>query len=170
LQHAAAADDLLDKLAKNPNHDDELAGYCCLALGLMGYEPAKTKIRELADKSLRRPQRLQQAVIALGLLGDEGAALHLVGLLQQRHSLAVYASVATALGCTGDRAAIDPLLDCLFDRNDRQATAKAFAVVALGMIADQEPLPWNSHIARHLNYRANTETLTGHAAGVLDIQ
>jgi hypothetical protein len=168
LRHTDAADDILDKLDKYKSND-ELAGYCCLALGLMGYKPAKDKIADLVEDSLRREERLKQAAIALGLLGDKTAADTLVKFIKQQNSLAVYASVATALGFIGDRRTLDPLLEAIFDPNVKQDIAKAFAVVALGIVADKEDFPWNSKIAQNMNYRANTETLTNGSVGVLDI-
>ena len=46
-----------------------------------------------------------------------------------------------------------------------------FAAVALGIVADKEPLPWNSKISININYRANTQTLTDseQGTGILDI-
>jgi HEAT repeat protein len=168
LRHTDAADDILAKLDKYQSND-ELAGYCCLALGLMGHKAAKEKIRDLVKDSLRREGRLKQAAIALGLLGDKTAADTLITFIQQQNSLAVYASVATALGFIGDRRSIDPLLEVIFDPNVKQDLAKAFAVVALGIVSDKEEFPWNSKIAQNINYRANTETLTNRGLGVLDI-
>jgi HEAT repeat protein len=168
LNHTAAADDILDKLDRYQSND-ELAGYCCVALGLMNHKPAKDKIADLVDNSLRRQDRLRQAAIALGLLGDKTAADTLVRFIKEHNSLAVYASVATALGFIGDRRTIDPLVEFLFDPAVKQDIAKAFAVVALGIVADKEEFPWNSKIGQNMNYRANTETLTNGSAGVLDI-
>ena len=47
--------------------------------------------------------------------------------------------------------------------------SRAFAAVALGGVADKEPLRWNSKIAVDMNYRAAVETLTNRQSGVLDI-
>mgnify|MGYP000140315363 CR=1 FL=1 len=41
--------------------------------------------------------------------------------------------------------------------------------VALGSVADKEPLPWNSKIGTNMNYRASVETLTNRVNGILDI-
>ena len=50
------------------------------------------------------------------------------------------------------------------------AGARGFAAVALGIVADKEPLPWNAKISTNVNYRATTSTLTGeNGTGVLDI-
>ena len=49
-------------------------------------------------------------------------------------------------------------------------SARGFAAVALGIVADKEPLPWNSKISTNINYRANTTTLTSQeATGILNI-
>ena len=78
-------------------------------------------------------------------------------------------AVAKALGFIGDRRSVRPLLKLLEDRG-AQDLPRAFAAVALGLIGDKEPLPWNSKIAVDLNYRASAETLTSFAGtGVLDI-
>ena len=41
--------------------------------------------------------------------------------------------------------------------------------VALGGVADKEPLPWNSKIAVNLNYRAAVDTRTNGSSGIWDI-
>ena len=56
-------------------------------------------------------------------------------------------------------------------RHKREITASArgFAAVALGIVADKEPLPWNAKISSSVNYRASTTTLTNQVDGILDI-
>jgi hypothetical protein len=178
LRHTEAAGDILDQLDRNSSHD-EMAGYCCLALGMLDHQPARPKINALVERSLKREERLKQGAIALGLLGDTTAGDTLVRLLEQQNSLAVFASVAYALGSIGDRRALDPLLAVFANPpvvpHPRMAAgaatdlAKAFVVVALGLIADAKEFPWNDPIARHLNYRASCETLTDGSVGVLDL-
>ena len=54
----------------------------------------------------------------------------------------------------------------------RRSTPKllrAFAIVSLGLIADDKELPWNTAIAMGINYQALTETMSNGASGVLDI-
>ena len=42
--------------------------------------------------------------------------------------------------------------------------------MALGIVGDGDPLPWNAKIAEDLNYRAATSTLTDpKGLGILDI-
>ena len=110
-----------------------------------------------------------QVSIGLGLLGDREITTKLVKLLQAKHTtVAVYGSVATALGFLNDRNTIEPLL-ALVRKDDLQGLSRAFAAVSLGLVAEKERLPWNSKIASGSNYVANFETLTGGSLGVLDI-
>jgi HEAT repeat protein len=75
---------------------------------------------------------------------------------------------AIALAFIGDRRTIQPLKKMLFNE-DLTALSRAFAAFALGGVADKEKLPWNSKIARNMNYRSSVETLTQSGTGVLDI-
>jgi hypothetical protein len=84
-------------------------------------------------------------------------------------SLATQASIASALGFIGDARSIEPLVAMLEDKK-MTPRARAFAAVALGLVADKEPLPWNSKLSVGINYRANTTTLAnGEGTGILEI-
>ena len=65
---------------------------------------------------------------------------------------------------------VDPLIEMLQNQSVT-ASARGFAAVALGIVADKEELPWNAKISVNINYRANTPTLTDPAegTGILDI-
>ena len=110
------------------------AGACALALGLMGYRPARLPIRTL----------LQQAWDRLGIAGRAGDALSLLGdrdlvslCLEPLHS------ASTARLCTACRvlsvsraaAAVPPLLDLIRDAKARPL-ARALAAEALGALCD----------------------------------
>jgi HEAT repeat protein len=164
-----AADDirqLLDKYKKR----DELAGYLCIGLALMDDRRSIELIREIVKTSVRRPDLLKQAAIALGKMGDKQAAKDLTDLLTdvQDRNLAKLAAISSALGFIGDHRTIDPLVKMLHD-DTLPELSRAFAAVALGGVADKEELPWNSKIAVDLNYRAAVETLTNQVSGILDI-
>lgn len=150
--------------------DEEALGYVCIALGMLSATEAKPQITDLVEKSKYKPGLLKQTAIALGLLGDKNVVEKLVGLLQESKTLAAQASLAQALGFIGDRDSVAPLIAMMQDKS-KSNLARGFAAVALGIVADKEPLPWNSKIAVDLNYRASTETLnkadTG--TGILNI-
>lgn len=148
---------------------EETRGHCAIALGLLGDLEAKEQIQTVVSESKFRPELLRSAAIGLGLLGDKELVPDLIEMLQTANSLASQASISAALGFIGDARSIDPLIGML---NDDQITdlARGFAAVALGIVADKEPLPWNAKISTNSNYRANTTTLTGDGGtGILDI-
>ena len=73
-----------------------------------------------------------------------------------------------ALGRVSDKKTIETLIE-LAEDGSRQDLPRAYAVVTLGLLADDEPLPWNHAFLPGLNYRAMVETLSGHGSGILDI-
>lgn len=162
-----AGDMILERMLAR-RHDDEPAGYMAIALGLMGYQAAKDDIHEFVTTAERRPKLMTRCSIALGLLGDKELSLELIDRLRRANTVAVSGSLAQALGFIGDRRSLRGLADLLGDKK-LQPLSRAFAAVALGLIADKEELPWNSKISANINYRASTETLTRGGAGILDI-
>ncbi|MEM7199314.1 MAG: HEAT repeat domain-containing protein [Planctomycetota bacterium] len=164
------AADTLEKLLRRKRHQDELAGYLCIGLALMDHRRSKDLIQDVVTSSIRRPDLLQQAAVALGKLGDKSVTTELQRMMMddQNRNVAKLSAIASALGFIGDRRTIDPLIKMMHDESIT-SLSRAFAAVALGGVADKELLPWNSKIAVDMNYRAAVETLTNQAAGVLDI-
>jgi HEAT repeat protein len=164
---AEASELLLERLraVSEPNQ----RGYIALALGMVGAQGALVEIQGIVRESKYKPELLRQAAIALGLLGDKSLVPDLVAMLSASSSLASQAAVASALGFIGDARSIEPLVAMLRDKSS-SAPARGFAAVALGIVADKEPRPWNAKISIGINYRANTSTLTTtEATGLLDI-
>jgi HEAT repeat protein len=154
----------MDKFADNTSR-----GYMALGLGLIGATDAKGEIQTIVKDAKYKPELLRQAAIALGLLGDKTLVPDLIGMLSDAKSLASQAAIASALGFIGDSRSIDPLV-ALLKNKEITATARGFAAVALGIVADKEQFPWNSKISTNINYRANTSTLTTpEGTGLLDI-
>ncbi|MEM7308865.1 MAG: hypothetical protein AAF682_19440 [Planctomycetota bacterium] len=149
--------------------EDEARGYLTVALGLMNAREAIEPIQKIISESKYRPDLLKQAAIALGLLGDKELVPELIDMLENAKGLATQAALASALGSIGDSRSIDPLVTML-ESKDLTDSARGFAAVALGIVADKEPLPWNSKIAIDLNYRASTPTLNDqNGTGILNI-
>ncbi|MFT7484415.1 MAG: HEAT repeat protein [Candidatus Paceibacteria bacterium] len=149
--------------------DDRARGYICLGLGLMNSRSSVGMLRGLLESAGNRPLLLRESAISLGLVGDKSVVLDLVTQLNKATSLTSQSSIAAALGAIGDARSVDPLLHMLEDPKTN-VRARAFAAVALGIVADKEALPWNAKIAVGANYMAGTPTLTdGQGAGILDI-
>ena len=158
---------LIEKLRKSG--DDEARGYICVGLGLMNASKAIPAIEEIIEKSKYRPVLLQQAAIALGMMGDKQLVDKLIDMLLDAESLSTQASISSALGFIGDSRSIDPLVDMLEDESITEV-ARGFAAAALGIVADKEDLPWNSKIGVDLNYRASVQTLNDQEGkGILNI-
>ena len=113
---------------------------------------------------------LRSSAIALGLLGDKDLVPELTEMLRNAKGLSAQAAISSALGFIGDARSVDPLIEMLQNQS-LTASARGFAAVALGIVADKEELPWNAKISVNINYRANTETLTDsqQGTGLLDI-
>jgi HEAT repeat protein len=117
-----------------------------------------------------RPTLLRQAAVSLGLMGDKRLVNDLVAMLAESRGLATQAATAAALGFIGDARSIEPLLEMLTNREKYTDTARGFAAVSLGLVADESALPWNATFASNINYRAVTPTLNDDAgAGLLNI-
>ncbi len=158
---------LLEKL--DTMSDDETRGYITVALGLMNSVDSIESIQKVVEESKYRGELLKQAAIGLGLLGDKALVTQLVGMLEDAKTLTTQAAIASALGFIGDKRSVDPLVEMLKDQS-KTGAARGFAAVALGIVAEREPLPWNAKFSVDTNYRANTTTLTGqNATGLLDI-
>lgn len=148
--------------------DAEARGYTAIGLGLMEEQSASVPIREVVKKSKYSAELLKSAAIGLGMLGDENLVPELVKMLASSTGLASQAAISSALGTIGDARSVDPLIQ-LTRNQDVPALVRAFGAVALGIIADKEPFPWNAKIGVNSNYRANTASLTDQKGGILDI-
>lgn len=150
--------------------EETALGYVAIGIGLIEDVEAKEQITAIIKKSKYKAALLQSAAIGLGLLGDKQIVPELITMLEEADALSSQAAISNALGFIGDTRSIDPLIAMLKDKQ-KTARARGFAAVALGIVADKEPLPWNAKISIDINYRANTPTLTSPDAGtgILDI-
>lgn len=158
----------LEALLAARAENERSAGYLCTAVGLVGNPAAIPRLRELMETSVRRPFVMQAAAIALGQLGDGEVTARLVKKLTETESAASLVALAAAIGRIGDRRAVEPLLDVL-GKKDVPALARAFAIAALGWIADKDPQPWNLPFAEDANFAVEVDTLSNGSTGILDI-
>ncbi|MFG0317521.1 MAG: HEAT repeat domain-containing protein [Planctomycetota bacterium JB042] len=143
-------DALLSELKRSGNRDEN--GVLAEALGLMRHEASRPVLKELLDGERDVDYRIQLAT-GLGLMGDVEVSRLLTDELADSKSLGDTAAIAKALGNVGDRSAILPLLK-LAQTRDRPGLARGFACVALGLIGEKTPLPWNARVTTGSNYLA----------------
>ena len=162
LNHKGAQEDLW--LEFEESRDPPLRGYLAISLGLMRATGKAEQVRTLIQTKGLEPSFRLQLARCLGLMGDTEAVRTLVDYLQTAETLAESSSSAQALGLIGDRSAVTPLIDII--RNATKVELqRAFAAVALGIIAEKDELPWNYVFSVNSNYRAKVPAL----AEILDI-
>lgn len=143
-------------------NDEAVRGYFAQALGLLGHREAIAAVQALFESAERKPELLQEAAIALALLGDKKAEERLLRPRRDGSApvVGVWKAYAAALGKIGDYRVLPALLSAArgeagFDDSISRATA----IRAIGRIGDADPLPWNERLAAHFNYVASEEPL-----------
>lgn len=134
-------------------------GHLALACALAGERSAIPTLRErLGDRSLHPTVRIDCAR-ALGLLEDRGFEGELLARMATADDLPQAAAYAKALGLLGGRAAVEPLLE-LAQTQSLPEFRRAFAVVALGLLAEKSELPWNAGYLIDANFTTLLRPLT----------
>lgn len=163
-----AAKPMRNLLQDHP-HRDGMAGSLCTGLALMEDQNAVGLIRMVMHRSVRRPDVLRQAAIALAKLRDRGVAGDLIDMLSEdNQNTTRMAALAGALQFIGNRHTVKTLLKLLKD-DELTKLSRAFVAAALGGIGDPMPMPFNERYARHSNYRAVVGTLSNQMTGILDL-
>ncbi len=130
-RHEPAAD-LLEALGKTRNPG--LRSHLVTSLAMLGDAAVLPAARDILVRS-RNAAELGAAALALGLLGDRESVDTLVRVLRSAAQTAVRGAVALSLGLLGDRRAIGPLTTLVRSPSEQPA-ARAFAVVALGVLGE----------------------------------
>ena len=128
-----------------------LRGHLATALGLLRDPGAIEPLRTLLDDRSLPPSTRIDVARGLALAGDSGFEGRLLGLLEQASDLPSAVAFAKALGLVGGassagalrRMAEDPALPEI---------QRGFAVVAIGLLAEKTPLPWNLPFLVDANY------------------
>ena len=148
---------------------DETVSHLCIALGMLGDALSRPLLESLIANSVRRPDIVRGASLGLARLVGPAASDLLLALLEGSDPSVVRLSgIAKALELVGDRRALTPLM-AIAARASSPNLARAFAIAALGGLADKEEVPWNTKLAVGVNYTAAVETLTDGQSGILDI-
>jgi HEAT repeat protein len=150
--------------------DDFMRGYAALALGMAGIPAAIAPIRQILADSTSQYFVVENASIALGLLGDQDTGTRLFEVLDRSANPKVQASVASAMGWIRDPRPLGNLCGLLADsrRND---AARAWTSVAIGRICDQDRWPWVGRMSVDVQYDVALPTLLEpiYETGLLDL-
>ena len=140
----------LQKTLESASHHAVL-GHVALALALLGDRDSAPKLREhLQERGI--PQAFRMDLIrALSLLHDPEFHGQLIETLRTAGNLGTAAAAAKGLGLVADRRAAPPLLTIFNDRKQPDLR-RAFAAVALGLLAEKTDQPWNLVYSIDANY------------------
>lgn len=138
--------------------DDSFRVPAALALGFLGFDEARPLLQTYCRDRTAAPTLRQDAAVALGLMGDAEIGALLVELLDGEDKSGVTMVLARALGTVGGREALGPLVSLALD-DTRPVIARAFACVALGLVAERTDLPFNEPMRANLNYGATGDAL-----------
>lgn len=149
--------------------DETARGHAVTALGMLQADGARPLLRKMAVDG-RRPALAREAAISLSLLGEGEIQAQLAHEAKTESFVTQQVSDLLALAYLGDRHSLEPLIEILTGRRQAEV-ARAYAAVALGIIFDKDPIPWNHPIAADVGWwRAPTTLLdptTGR--GVVDL-
>lgn len=150
--------------------DSSMRGYCALALGMIRAPAAVEPIRQVLSGSINQPFVIENASIALALLGDQQSGTRLFSVLDRSANPRIQSSVASAMGWIRDPRPLGDLCTMLADarRND---TARAWTAVAIGRICDQDRWPWVGRLSVDVQYDVALPTLLEpiYETGVLNL-
>jgi HEAT repeat protein len=150
------AEPLLQDMARS--NDESFRGHAAVALGMLGHDPAADLLLALSTDPNTSDRLRLQAVRALGLLRNDLVTSALVQALDDTDSINVAWSLSRALGRQRDPRCIGALLR-LAEDTDRRVVARAFACVALGLVADKAPIRFNTPIQADLAYLASVAVI-----------
>lgn len=156
--------DAVPLILKRADGGDETArGHAVTALGMLQAADARPLLRGMAADG-RRPALAREAAIALALMGDREIQAQLGEEARTESFLGHQVSALLSLAYVGDRQALDPLLQVLLGRRQAEI-ARAYAAVALGIVFDKDPVPWNHAIAADVGWWRAPVTLLDPATG-----
>ena len=134
-----------------------LQGYAALALGMLGSADSVPLLHARLEAETD-PRLRSNLAVALGLLHDPAAKTWLVKTLKSDGSVFERGGAAMAMGVLRMNEAV-PDLAGIYDDKKEQDLVRAFAVVALGLIADPSPVPKLARFSIDNNYSLSVDPL-----------
>jgi len=135
-----------------------LQGYAAVALGMLHHVASAEMLnaRLVAENDPRLRANLS---VGLGLMHDPRAKAYLVNMLRQRDAT-IYerGGAAMAMGVLRMNEAAPAIVEVFRDKKE-QDMVRAFAVVALGLIADPSPVPKLARFSIDNNYTLTVDPL-----------
>ncbi|MFT7617271.1 MAG: HEAT repeat protein [Planctomycetota bacterium] len=143
------ANELLFKTLKKTKNPD-LRSFLITSLAMMDHRPALMEIRQVLAAA-RNERLVRSCGFAMAVMYDEDSLEHMVSNLKNSGSIQVKGGMASAIGRTGDRRVIAPLIKLINEPSETNLT-RAFAIVALGLVGDKAAKSELSRVSIDSNY------------------
>lgn len=132
--------DTLNKALQKSGEEDK--GLIIIALGLLGDEKIKPKLREIVQSRKEKMLTKGAAAIALGLLKDTEAIQPLAEIIKKQDNPSLSPYVILTLGMIGDGNAVEPLKKKWEDVDNKNINAIAYTnlAVALTLLGKRDEL------------------------------
>ncbi len=148
MDHRASSPTLFAILKKTKNPD--LRSSLITALAMLDHTKALLEIRQILAEA-RNERLVRSCGLAMAVMYDDDSLKQMVSTLKNSGSIQVKGGMASALGRTGDRRVIEPLIK-LIKTNSETDLTRAFAVVALGLVGDKAPTSEFTRVSIDSNY------------------
>ena len=145
---------VLEEILTRRGNDPKLRSYAALALAFLGDATVVPSLREVADPARGDVDDVRRGcILALGFVGDRDDIDYLLGAMTQGDNPAIRGAAVIAIGRMRDATAVDKLIKIVTARSNVSAHDRAYAVAALGYLADKDSVPYLSTIFENCNYR-----------------
>lgn len=161
LGDVAGVEGQIEAIAKDAGADPKLRGYMSLALGLSpDQKKAVLTLRKIYQEN-DNPDVRRGCLFGIGLAGDRKDVQFLLDAIVQTPKDKPFAgytrgAAVIALGLLRDGESVQRIQGLL---SNPDAHVRAYAIAALGYLADKDPAPVLPELFRHANFRLEFATL-----------
>ncbi len=148
MDHKNSAPLIFKTLKETKNYD--LRASLITALAMLDFKEALPEIRKILGRA-RNERLVRSCGFAMAAMYDADSLKQMLATLRNSGSIQVKGGMASALGRTGDRRVIEPLVKLIKTKAETDLT-RAFAIVALGLVGDKSDKSEFSRVSIDSNY------------------
>ncbi|MEM8882711.1 MAG: HEAT repeat domain-containing protein [Planctomycetota bacterium] len=130
---------------------------CSLALGMLDYKPSGERLKDVLTTK-KQPALQSSAALAYAMIRQHSAVPLFVDMLRRTKSVVTMTAIVRVMSYLSSANAAKPLIDVWHDKK-MQRLVRAYALVSLGQLADDEDFPLLVRMGFNLNYFVRCEPL-----------